>query len=186
MSNEIPLPAEVGGPVAAGTGERGLLARITDIGLHVGAWILVFTMLVIVVNAGMRYLFSASMHVVIELSGFAFLYMTFFAAAGTFLRGGHVVVELVTGVLPPRIRLIVRDILMSVAGIFFVLLLTWAGTVGTWRLIEAGTTTISTMPVPLWPVLIIMPIGSLFLLMAIIAKLRPSIGRLLRGEGAAE
>jgi len=184
MSNDNPMPAEAGGSVAAA--EHGLLGRITGIGLHIGAWLLVFTMLAIVVNAGMRYLFSASIHVVIELSGFAFLYMTFFAAAGTFLRGGHVAVELVTGALPQRARLIVRDILMSLVGIVFVVLLTWAGAVGTWRLIEAGTTTISTTPVPLWPVLAIMPIGSLFLLAAIIAKLRPSIGRLVRGEGAAE
>lgn len=160
----------------------GLLGRVSMVGMHLAAALLMFTMIAMSVNAVLRYGFDTNLHIVTELSGFAFLFMIFLGAAGTFLMGGHISVELVVGQLPWRLRVIVRDVLMGLAGIGYVGLLVWAGTEATWKFFNTGAASTGVTPIPYWIVLAVMPLGAALLLLAQIAGVVKALQKLADGK----
>lgn len=161
-------------------GGGGLLRSMAMAGLHLAAALLLLTMLAISANAVLRYAFDAPMHIITELAGFAFLLMIFLGAAGTFLLGGHIIVELVVGQLPERLRIVFRDVLMGVVGIVYVGLLLWAGAEATWQLFLTGAASTGTTPIPYWMALVIMPVGALLLILAQVSTLFEAITKLVR------
>lgn len=161
----------------------GVLGIVAMIGMHLAAALLMFTMVAMSVNAVLRYGFDTNLHIITELSGFAFLFMIFLGAAGTFLVGGHISVELVVGQLPGRLRLIVRDILMGLVGIGYVGLLIWAGSEATWQFFKTGAASSGTTPIPYWIVLAIMPLGAGLLLLAQITGVVTALRKLTGGKG---
>ncbi|MCB1364489.1 MAG: TRAP transporter small permease [Rhodobacteraceae bacterium] len=162
---------------------RGLLGALAMAGLNVSAVLIMLTMLAISANAVLRYVFDLPLHLVIELSGFVFLFMIFLGAAGTYLRGGHIAVELVTANLPPLARLAIRDIAMGLVGAVYVGLLIWGGSVATWRLFDAGAKSVGTTPIPHWIVMAIVPLGSVLLMFAILSRLLARLRRTARLRG---
>lgn len=144
------------------------LRRVCNYGIHAAAVVVLLTMLAIVVNAVFRYFLGGTIDVVIELSGFIFLWIIFLAVAGTYLVSGHVTVELVSDLLPPRARHYVTNIAMPAIAIVYVAMIGWAGFVTTEDLFSSAETNTGTVQFLLWPVFVIMPIGCLFLLLALI------------------
>lgn len=149
----------------------GLLGRIARFGVHVAAWLLVATMLAIVFNAGLRYLFGGGIDLVIELAGYIFTWLIFLSIAGTFLAGGHVTVELLTENLPERARRILYRYVVPPICIVYVAMIGWAGGRETWSLFQSGEVSIGFNPFLLWPMLMIVPIGCTLLVIALVAIL---------------
>jgi TRAP-type C4-dicarboxylate transport system permease small subunit len=152
-----------------------ILRRICDIGVHIAAFMIVVIMLSIVANAGMRYIFGGGIHLVIELSGFAFLWLIFLSVAGTFLAGGHVTVELLTDALPAQLQHFLKRIFVPIIGVVYVAMIGWAGFVATRELIESGEVSIGTVQFLLWPILAILPLGCLLLVFALLQTIFSSL-----------
>lgn len=152
-----------------------ILRRICTFGIHAAAIVVVLTMLAIVVNAVFRYFLGGTIYLVIELSGFIFLWIIFLAVAGTYLASGHVTVELVSDLMPPRLRHFVTNVVMTVFAIVYAAMIGWAGIVVTRDLIADHETSTGLTQFLLWPVFIIMPMGCFFLLLALIYRLFSSL-----------
>lgn len=151
--------------------DGGLLARVARLGVNAAAVLVVATMFAIVFNAVLRYFFGGGIHVIIEISGFIFLWLIFLGVAYTFLAGGHVTVELLTDALSERKRLLLSRFLIPLLGIVYVAMIGWASLVELRDLFESGETSIGTERFPLWMVLVIMPVGCLLLLLALLNTL---------------
>ena len=114
----------------------------------------------------------------LPLSSYLLLYVIYLGAAYTLERGGHVGMEFVAEMLPPRWR--VRcERLQDVLGLAFVLLFFWQAWRIARRAIVEGQRDISTLNVPLSMTTIILPVGlglmaATYLCMMIDGFLRPA------------
>ena len=82
---------------------RAIARASRAIALLAGVVVLAITLLVSY-DVGMRYLFDAPQLFVDELAGFLQVFVIFAGLAYTFVSGGHVRVDLVTGRLAPQAR----------------------------------------------------------------------------------
>lgn len=102
-----------------------------------------------------------------EISGFLLVGASFFGLAYTFVHGGHIRVTLVTGQLPPKVRVFVELCCLSIA-------LLLCGYLGwfTWVLvldsIAFNEVSYGMVPVPLWIPQSAMLLGTLLFALALI------------------
>lgn len=162
--------------------ERGVLPSLARAGSHAAAVLLVFAMVVIVVNSLFRRFLGGGSHLVTELAGYTFMVLTYLGAAGAMLLGRHVAVELLTNSVPERLRFWVTDIALGILGCVFVALLFWATLQTTLHSYSIGQVNDGTIRFLLWPILAIVPLGSLLLLAACIYLVWKSLLTLKGGD----
>jgi TRAP-type C4-dicarboxylate transport system permease small subunit len=92
----------------------------------------------------------------------------FFAIGFTLLEEGHVNIDLVVRKLPPRTQLVMEGVIASTVIIVFAILLIWGGVVLAVRH-QTATTPVTRMP--LFVGYIMIPIGSLLLLLQAVIRL---------------
>lgn len=89
------------------------------------AIVLVFAFMVILVflNASLRYLFSSGLTWSEELSRYAFVWVVFLGAISAFVEGSHIIVDLLIRKLPPSLKkvmfVIVNLIIITIMWLFF-------------------------------------------------------------------
>lgn len=144
-----------------------LLARVADgFALLAGVVVLAITLLVSY-DVGMRTLLDAPQLFVDELCGFLLVFVIFAGLAHTFLRGGHVRVDLVTGRLPGRARARMRIATLA-AGIAVLLISAWVTSSSAITAFRYGR--VSTVELyPLWVPMVAIPAGLLLMALAMAA-----------------
>ncbi len=126
------------------------------------ALILIFVWASICLNVAMRYLMHKPQVWVIELCEYSILYMTFLGAAWLHKKKGHVSVDWMVALLPPKYTELL-NLMTSYIGAALFLLITWYGVETTWSHYVRGTYRITLLETPMYLILGIIPIGSFLL-----------------------
>jgi TRAP-type C4-dicarboxylate transport system permease small subunit len=120
----------------------------------------IFVLVILVVNdVVMRYAFNRPTSWGLEISEYLMLYFAFIGFAYTLLVDRHVRVDLLLGNLPQRVQTGLR-VFESLAGLFFCVLLTWKTAEATYSAYTQHWVSFTHLAITIWPVYIIMPIGS--------------------------
>ncbi len=137
-------------------------------GMNVAAGLLLLTVLAIVFNSMLRYFFSSGSALILEFSAYVFLWVTFLGLAGTLLVDGHTKVDMLLEQVPESIRNVLERFIVPLGGLLYGSLIFYAGFQLTMSLFRRSTMSIGANPFPLWPIAIIIPIGSLLFMVAVV------------------
>ena len=134
---------------------EGALAKLA------GALVLLAVML-ITVNAMMRYALNAPINWVDQFSGYFLVYATFLAAPWVLAKRGHVAIDVLRESLGPvgQRRL---DVVVNLLGLVYCLAFTWISVLEVVRVYSRNTAFFDVVTVPQWPIYIVIPIGGLLL-----------------------
>ena len=145
------------------------LDRIEDIFAFLGGVLLVVAVFSVVFQVLARYFFGLSFIWINEVNEYILLYVPFLGAAWLLRHNGHVTVDLLVRVLPPRIKK-ASNILVAALGIIISAVLLWYGTSVTIEAYARGTVSTTSTQLPLVYLLVVIPVGSLLLLLEFIRK----------------
>ncbi|HZG64298.1 MAG TPA: TRAP transporter small permease [Rubrobacteraceae bacterium] len=145
------------------------LDRIEDIFAFLGGILLVVAVFSVVFQVIARYFFGLSFIWINEVNEYILLYVPFLGAAWLLRHNGHVTVDLLVRVLPPRIKK-ASNILVAALGIIISAVLVWYGTSVTMEAYARGTVSTTSTQLPLVYLLVVIPVGSLLLLFEFIRK----------------
>lgn len=85
---------------------------------HLPAWTVFLLMVMVLVEVITRYVMQAPLSIADELGGFMLVGITFVGLAYTWKERGHVSVEIVTNILPPKVKQWLRFFTLILALIF--------------------------------------------------------------------
>lgn len=145
------------------------LDRIEDFFAFLGGVLLVVAVFSVVFQVIARYFFGLSFIWINEVNEYILLYVPFLGAAWLLRHNGHVTVDLVVRVLPPRIKK-ASNVLVAALGIIISAVLFWYGTSVTMEAYARGTVSTTSTQIPLVYLLVVIPVGSLLLLLEFIRK----------------
>jgi TRAP-type C4-dicarboxylate transport system permease small subunit len=162
-------PADAAGPLDA------IIARVNDLIVIVSSVALVAAACVLTYSVASRYFLHLSTDWQDELSVFLIVGSVFMSAAAIQARRGHVAIEAIVAILPPRANRI-RQFLVDLACLAFCAFFSWKS----WTLLieawEENYHSGSTWGPPLWIPYSLMTVGmtllSLQILLQVIARLR--------------
>ena len=128
----------------------------------VGAFITVFLWLSINLEVFMRYVLNSPTKWVVDFAGFFVIAITFLGAAWLLSKDGHVKIELVLNMLPPKVQRILNIITSVLGGICCGVLL-WYSVQMTLVAFQESHYFYQVIIIPRWPVYALIPFGSLLL-----------------------
>lgn len=131
--------------------------------------ILVFIMLSVCLEVILRYFLNRPQVWVTEVTEVLLLYITFLGTTWLLRQEGHVKVDILLNRLKPRI-LALLGIFSSAIGILVSITLTVSGFKLTWDYVQRGIYTPTAMEIPVWIIIVIIPVGSLMLLVQFIRR----------------
>ena len=131
--------------------------------------LLVYVMLSVTLDVIMRYFLNKPQFWVGELAEYALLYITFTGTAWVLKRDSHVKIDILYAFLRQR-HIHILGLVSSIIGIFICAVLTYYGTKVTLDHFERGIYNPTLMEFPKGPLLIIIPIGTLLLMIQFIKK----------------
>ena len=131
--------------------------------------LLVYVMLSVTLDVIMRYFLNKPQFWVGELAEYALLYITFTGTAWVLKRDSHVKIDILYAFLSQR-QINILALVSSTIGIFICAVLTYYGAKVTWDHFERGIYNPTLMEFPKGPLLIIIPIGTLLLMIQFIRK----------------
>ncbi|WP_300456050.1 TRAP transporter small permease [Desulfobacula sp.] len=140
-----------------------IIDRIQTAMIILAGIMLIFIMLSVCLEVVLRNLFNTSLIWITEVTEVLLLYITFLGSAWVLKEGGHVKVDIILSRLSPR-KISFLGIFSSIIGIFVCLILTVYGFKLTMASLQNGLYTTSALEIPMWIILIIIPIGGLMLL----------------------
>lgn len=138
--------------------------RVISIMAYLAALLLFLLMLIICYEVVMRYLFRSPTGWVIEACEYALLYITFLGAAWLLRQDGHIRVDILFAFLNRKVSRVLNMTTSLVGAIACGFLLVY-GVLSTWHHFQESTLVIQTLNTPKWVLLIIIPIGSFFLVL---------------------
>ncbi|WP_153731416.1 TRAP transporter small permease [Sporosarcina obsidiansis] len=152
------------------------LDAVENVFAVIGGVLLVFNSLSVVIEVLLRSFFNISFYWVIEINEYILLYLPFLGAAWLLRDNGHITVDLLTDVLNFK-TIKILDILIAIIGIIVSVVFVWFGTVETMELLEKGSRSSTVLEFPLALAAIIIPLGSVLLLLEFVRKCYNSIIR---------
>jgi len=160
-----------------------IIEKITDIvSGHLPAWTVFLLMVMVLLEVITRYLLNAPLSIADELGGFMLVGITFVGLAYTWKERGHVSVEIVTNILPPRVKQWLRFFTLILATFFC-----WPLIAGSFELLQDsilfGSRSGSWMRTPLVYPQSLLLIGSVLLLLQLIAEIIKAVFALKHFEG---
>jgi len=132
----------------------------------------------------LRYFFNLPQIWAVEVTEYAMLYMTFLGAAWLLKEDRHVKIDLLFAFIGLRSQALLNS-LSAILGAIVCAVLLFYGVWSTWHHYVNGLTTFSAMEPLKWPFLIVIPFGSLLLLVQFLRNARAQWGR-YRSPGATE
>ena len=139
-----------------------VIDRLEDFLASLAGVILLLIIVCVSLEIVMRYFFKEPLFWVVELSEYGLLYITFLAAPWLLRQGGHVQVDVVINHLPPGWRKVCA-IFSSTVCFVISLLLTVFGARTTYDYFLRKLYKPTVLEFPTWIVLLVIPVGSLFL-----------------------
>jgi len=152
-----------------------VIEKITDIvSGHLPAWTVFLLMVMVLAEVITRYVFNAPLSIADEFGGFMLVGITFVGLAYTWKERGHVSVEIVTNILPPKIRQWVRFFTLILATLFCFPLIA-----GSYELLQDsilfGSRSGSWMKTPLVYPQSLLLIGSILLFLQLVAEILKTV-----------
>ncbi len=148
---------------------------------HLPAWTVFVLMVMVLVEVITRYLMQAPLSIADEMGGFMLVGITFVGLAYTWKERGHVSVEIVTNILPPKVKLWARFITLLMALLFCYPLIA-----GCYELLQDsllfGSRSGSWMRTPLVYPQSLLLIGSVLLFLQLIAEVIKAVFALKNSE----
>lgn len=173
-------PSDSGRPTADGRGDTGIPGPTTAVGCPpsavspydrlinamaaLGAAMIVLMALWITYEVIARYALNAPTIWVTDLSEYTMLYATFLAAPWLVREGGHVQVDILLSRLSTRHQHALGVVTCFLAAAASAVLL-WQGAEATWDTFSRNQHMARAWAIPRWTVLVIIPIGSFFLVL---------------------
>ncbi len=117
----------------------------------------------------------------VQFTEYSLLWMTFLGAAWALRRKKHVSVDLITGQLSDRTRTYL-DMAHGVLGVAVCGVLCWYGTVVTWGQYQRGVVDIQVVDVSKYLILMIIPIGFLFIAVQFLLNFFGSLKKIRKGR----
>ena len=137
---------------------------------------LLFMMMVTITDVFLRYVFNSPLGSNVDLTQMAMVVIVFFALAYCGWTAGHVVVDILTDVLPKSL-LKVFDVLLNFIGGVLVLGIAWQSFLAAIDYAETGEVSF-TLLVPLYPFLVVCAFGSLgYAVVLFYLTVRPNAGK---------
>ena len=146
-----------------------VLDRLTDVSAFAAGLLLSFILLSVCLDVIMRYCLNRPLQWVIELTEYALLYITFLGTAWLLRTEGHITVDVVLNRLSPRRQAILR-VFSSAVGIVICVCLVWFGFEVAWDHFQRGVYDPTILEFPKALVIVIIPIGSLILLLQFVRR----------------
>jgi TRAP-type C4-dicarboxylate transport system permease small subunit len=132
--------------------------RLSELAGYMSAVLILASMLIVCYGVFLRYVLGASTVWQLELSTYFLMFAAFVGGAYGLKHGDHVNLSLIVDRLPEKIRLYVQ-LLASVLGFMFVLIVAAIAYVLWWETTEAGRTSGTAWNVPLTYPYLIVPLG---------------------------
>jgi len=131
--------------------------------IFVAGLLIAFLMLSISIEVILRFITGHSVFWwAVETSEYILLYFTFLAAAWLLKREGHVKIDLILNRLKPRVQGVI-NVINSILIALISLILIWYGGEAVWEHFELNLYAPFGLEVPKYIILLIIPIGALFL-----------------------
>ena len=143
-------------------------------GAVAGFGLFVMTLLVTVDVIGRK--LGHSTGIAQEMSGYLLVLIVFLGLAYTLREGGHIQIELVTSRIPQVVRRWLK-VVTSFLGMGFGIWLTWCTTKLVITLYTQGSTSMTHLHVPMWPLQMLVPIGLTLFTLAILVETIKTIKR---------
>ena len=129
-----------------------------------------------------RFLGYSGMISVVQFTEYSLLWMTLLGAAWALKRGKHVSVDLITGRLSPRVRRYF-EIGHGIMGIAVCGLLFWYSALVTWSQYKRWVVDVQVVDVPKCMILVVIPVGFLFLSIQFLRMALEGIKEAMRTKG---
>ncbi len=126
--------------------------------------IVYFMMFAVCAEIVFRYFLHMPIRWVVEITSILLLYMTFLATAWLLREEGHVTIDLLFVRFTPRVQNLF-SIIVSIIGAALSVVMIWYGTDITIDFIQRGVLTPTILELPRAAIIIVIPIGSLLLLL---------------------
>ena len=153
-----------------------ILTPINRVMTYVSGFFFMIMMLITVYEVIVRYAFNAPTVWTLEVSQYLMVIAIFFGVAYTLEADSHIKVDLlVTRLSPQRQRIL--GIIASILGIIFCAILLWKTAQLAGLAYQMHWISVTVLKVYLFPIYLVMPIGSFFLLLQYIVKLLMFINR---------
>ena len=136
--------------------------RTNDVLVILAGAVLIFVVACVTVDVVLRYFFNAPIIWSVVVNENNLLYITFLATAWVLRREGHVRVELLLNRLNPKAENLL-GIITSIIGVIICLVVTWYGSLVTWKDFQSGYYIPTHVAIPEVYCLFIVPVG-MFLL----------------------
>jgi C4-dicarboxylate transporter, DctQ subunit len=134
------------------------------------AVIVVFMTVSIIYDVLARLLFNAPTIWVIDVNEYLLVYLTFVPAGWILMRDRHVKVELLTSRLLRRTRLRLAFVTDTLA-CAYCMILAWQGWIVAWEAFQHGYEFSTALAFPRFPVIVIIPLGAAWLVLAFVIRL---------------
>jgi C4-dicarboxylate transporter DctQ subunit len=143
--------------------------RILNIMTYLAGILLIFIMLSVCLEVVLRSFFNRPQIWVTEVTECLLLYITFLGTAWLLREEGHVKVDIILDRLKPK-TVALLGIISSLIGLFVSLILAIYGLSVTWSYFQRGIYTPTAMEIPVFAILLIIPIGSSMLFIQFIRR----------------
>lgn len=164
---------------------RVLDAVTTGMAVVAGA-LLIFQVVSVTVDVVLRYFFEAPIRGVIAFNEWSLLYIAFLGAPWLQRMGGHISVDIFTELGGPRVQR-TSSVLGMVLGILSCLVLIYFGAIVTYeKYVDEVYDYFKLRDVPVWPVYLVIPIGSLVWLLQLLRGLWRSLATAPAIRGSRE
>ena len=136
-----------------------------------GAGLIILVTLGIASDVSMRFFFNRPIRGMVEITEYAILWITFLLAAWVLKRDKHVKMDIVLRWLKPTVQSLINIITSVLSAIAFLILTGYAAAV-TWESFKMGFLDYTALAPPLWPIQVIIPIGSFLLFIQLLRRTR--------------
>ncbi len=152
--------------------------RVLDAMACLAGAVLVFIMASVGLEVIMRYFFNRPLMWVTEVTECLLLYITFLGSAWLLREEGHVRMDILLNRLGTRAKAIL-GIFSSLIGVFVSATIMIYGLAVTWNYFQRGIYTPTAMEIPLYAILLVIPVGSLMLLLQFLRRTATAVAGLL-------
>jgi TRAP-type C4-dicarboxylate transport system permease small subunit len=138
-----------------------------------------FMTILVAVGVVARYLVHKPLLFVDEYSAYGLVFIVYLATAQTMREEGHIRVALFTGLVGPRIRLVLR-VLTTLLSLIYASVLTWQSASYVAYLQKVGERSLTVMMTPTWMPAFFIPVGCFLLSLQLVISLARDFAALFR------
>ncbi|GEM_PF-1018386 len=150
--------------------QKAILKAVSVLQLLAGAMIFA-TAIGVTLNAIVRYGLGRNIAILTEAGGFIFLFVVFSGLAATLIAGSHVSVDILSAIAPKRFVNLMYKFIVPLISMVFVGVVLISGLIMTQRYFIGERVTTGIVPIPLWIIMSIVPIGCLVMELALLSLL---------------